>query len=335
METNDTVDLRGDIILQDPARGKTLQFTRDELKSLQVRRNDIPFRHLLVSLALVFAVPVLFSVCPSWWLGILCALVNVHTFNRFAQIVHGSDHSGLFVNPDWNIYAGKLAGYFLGYTRDGHKAAHNEHHLYLNTERDADRVWCRPEAKVGAIVRGWLDDFFLISGFKRYWQYAFDRSAAKSGTPVKQAVSGKLVALLSLWPAALLHAVILLTYWKTSGPQYYFLLYVLPLATLYPAQIRLRSNVEHGFDPGFQPQNDAQRKVTRSIKANWLERFVMAPLFIEYHYEHHVLPSMPYYNAPAMRALLAEKGIQVPVANGYLGHLFHRWRLEKALSAAS
>lgn len=335
METNDTADLKGDIILQDPARGKTLQFTRDELKALQVRRNDIPFRHLLVSLGLVFAVPVLFSVYPSWWLGILCALVNVHTFNRFAQIVHGSDHSGLFVNPDWNIYAGKLAGYFLGYTRDGHKAAHNEHHLYLNTERDADRVWCQPEAKVGTIVRGWLSDFFLISGFKRYWQYAFDRSAAKSGTQVKQTVSGKLAALLSLWPAALLHAVILLTYWKTSGLQYYFLLYVLPLATIYPAQIRLRSNVEHGFDPGFQPLNDAQRKVTRSIKANWLERFVMAPLFIEYHYEHHVLPSMPYYNAPAMRALLAEKGIQVPVANGYLGHLFQRWRLEKALSAAS
>lgn len=333
MESSGIADVNGDILLQDSANGRTLQFTRDELKALQARRNDIPFRHLVVSLVLVFAIPVLFAVHPTWWMGIACVLVSVHTFNRFAQIVHGSDHSGLFVNPDWNIYVGRLAGYFLGYTRDGHKAAHNEHHLYLNTERDADRVWCQPEAKVGTIARGWLNDFFLISGAKRFWQYAFDRSAAKPEIQGKQMVSGKLVAVLSLWPAALLHAVILLAYWITSGPQYYFLFYVLPLATLYPAQIRLRSNVEHGFDPGFHPQNDAQRKVTRSIKANWLERFVMAPLFIEYHYEHHVLPTMPYYNAPAMRKLLAEKGIQVPVANGYLGHLLHRWRLERALSA--
>ena len=43
-------------------------------------------------------------------------------------------------------------------------------------------------------------------------------------------------------------------YWALIGPQYYFLLYVLPAMTLYPAQIRLRSMAEHAFHPDALPE---------------------------------------------------------------------------------
>jgi fatty acid desaturase len=303
------------------------------MQELLQRRNSPALLHFATSIALAFASPLLFWLYPSIPMGIACVLLNLHTFNRFAQLVHGSDHSALFSDPRWSVRLGMVAGYFLGYTRDGHKAAHNEHHLYLNTEKDADRVWCEPDAKASTIFHGWVRDLFFASAAKRFLQYASVRS--NSGKAQSATTAQSLRDVLGMLPAAAVQGMLLLAYGIGAGFQYYFLLYLLPLATLYPALIRLRSHVEHAYEPGYEPKSALARKVTRSAKANWLERFVMAPLYIEYHYEHHILPNMPYYNAPKMRRLLSEKGIAIPFVNGYFAFVWRKWRIEKAASAGA
>lgn len=325
---------QGEVVIQD-ALGQCLRFSRAELQALLQRRNGTPLMHLGVSVALACATPLVFALHPSVAMAALCVLVNLHTFNRFAQLVHGSDHAALFTDARWTLWAGTLAGYFLGYPRDGHKAAHNEHHLHLNTELDADRVWCKPEAKVRTLFSGWLRDLFFASAAKRFLQYA--------GGIAKKEQRGFNDATLRSWlkrgvillPAALVQGLLVLLYGAGAGVEYYVLLYLLPLATLYPAQIRLRSNVEHAFDPGYQPGSALARKVTRSVEGTWLERFVMAPLYIEYHYEHHILPNMPYYNAPRMRQLLLSKQCAIPLVKGYFAFTWKKWRLERSTPIAA
>lgn len=324
--------------VQRTARDELSLLSRAEMQEILGRRDDLPLFHFSVSVLLVFALPFLFALYPGVLTGVICALFNLHAYNRFAQFVHGSDHAALLKNARWNAAVGKLAGYFLGYAREGHKATHNEHHLYLNTEKDADRVWCEPEAKVESMFRGWLRDFFLISAFQRFFQYSSgvgqrDRPSQGENAKllrIKRALS--LEAAIALAPAVLIQGALVLAYWFAGGVQYYLLLYALPIITLYPALIRLRSNVEHAFDPGFQPRTPQERRVVRSIKANWFERFVMAPIYVEYHYEHHLLPNLPYYNSPRMRQLLLDKGFEIPLAKGYFAFIWKKWRTERAMA---
>ena len=114
------------------------------------------------------------------------------------------------------------------------------------------------------------------------------------------------------------------------GPEYYIYFYALPLATLYPVQIRLRSACEHSFEAGYNVAANG-RWVTRSVNANVVERFLIGPLYSDYHFEHHLLPTVPYYNLPVIRHYLENKGIQVPLNKGYLAYILQRWREERWL----
>lgn len=306
------------------------KLSREEMGDILVLRSDIPLTDFLLSLGLIFTPAILMYAYSSVFTGIACVLLNIHTFNRFAQLVHAADHSGMFPDKRWDGIVGRISGYFLGYSQDGHKDAHDAHHVFLNTDQDADRVWCVPEARVGALFRGWMRDILLISALYRFLQY-FPKD--KDQPSAKKSKRGMLRAAKLLLPIALLQLVILAEYALLAGIQYYFLFYIAPLFILYPAQIRLRSTVEHSFAPGYECATPKDRRIIRSVKAHPVERFLVAPLGIEYHYEHHVLPAMPYYNAPRLRTLLADKGFSVPLADGYFAFIWNKWRLERALAA--
>lgn len=314
--------------------------SRDEKQALLEFHNEIPLWHFAVSVFFVFFSPILVMLYPSIVTMIVCVLLNVHTFNRFAQIVHGSDHAGLFTDKRWDSIIGHVSSAFLGYTRDGHQATHNAHHVFLNTERDGDRMWCEPEAPVSSVFRGWLRDIFLVSAFYRFFQYSSGvkderPSAPSSASNVPKKKNGILTrffrreVFVALAPAIPVQIAIMLTYAMTGGIQYYFFLYVLPILTIYPAQVRLRAQSEHSFPPGEDSINPKfDRRVTRSTKGSWLLRFVMAPIYLDYHYEHHALPNMPYYNAPKMRRILEQKGFSIPYGPGYVTFLWQKWRAE-------
>lgn len=268
---------------------------------------------------------------------IACVLLNLHCFNRFGQIVHGSDHAGLFANKHWDAIIGKISSAFLGYTRDGHQATHNEHHVFLNTERDGDRVWCEPEAPVSSLFRGWLRDIFLISAFYRFFQYSagVDNETSSKAPAKEEGVFARIFrreVFVALAPAVPVQLAVMLAYAATAGVQYYFLLYILPILTLYPAQIRLRSQSEHSFPPGEDGKTPAfDRRTTRSTKGSWFLRFVVAPIYLDHHYEHHALPNVPYYNLPRVRRLLEQKGYAIPYGPGYLAFIWEKWRAERRI----
>lgn len=308
------------------------KLTREEMAEVMAPRWDIPLTHFGISVVLVFVPAVLMYVYPTAWMAVICVLLNMHTFNRFAQLVHAADHSGMFPDKRWDEVAGRISGYFLGYSQEGHKEAHDAHHVFLNTDQDADRVWCDPEAPVSALFRGWVRDFFLISALRRFLQYVPSRKDRVSAS-AEQANGGLWRVIKLFTPIAFVQLTVLAEYALLPGTQYYFLFYVLPLFVLYPAQIRLRSTVEHSFAPGYTCPTPKDRRIIRSVRANPVERFLIAPLGIEYHYEHHVLAAMPYYNAPKLRKLLAEKGFAVPTADGYFGFIWNKWRAERTLSA--
>jgi fatty acid desaturase len=55
-------------------------------------------------------------------------------------------------------------------------------------------------------------------------------------------------------------------------------------------------------DPGDELRN------TRTTIARWWERLLIAPNYVNYHLEHHLVMTVPHYHLPRMHRLLHARG---------------------------
>jgi fatty acid desaturase len=95
----------------------------------------------------------------------------------------------------------------------------------------------------------------------------------------------------------------------------YPLLWLVPLLTWLMVITRIRNIAEHAV----VPDADDPLRNTRTTRANLLERAFIAPYFVNYHLEHHLLFYVPCYNLPKLHAIL-RRGPYAPrmeVRRGY------------------
>ena len=112
-------------------------------------------------------------------------------------------------------------------------------------------------------------------------------------------------------------------FWEKLGPQFavnavlfaglaaagvwwaYPLLWLLPLLTWQMVITRIRNIAEHAVVPD---SSDPLRN-TRTTHANFLERLFIAPYYVNYHLEHHLLFYVPCYNLPRVHRILSRKPV--------------------------
>ena len=88
-------------------------------------------------------------------------------------------------------------------------------------------------------------------------------------------------------------------------PHYYLMFWLLPLLTWYMVILRIRNIAEHAIVPD---DNDVLRSA-RTTYASWWERALLAPYWVNYHVDHHLLMYVPCYNLARLHALLLAKGL--------------------------
>ena len=69
---------------------------------------------------------------------------------------------------------------------------------------------------------------------------------------------------------------------------------------------RIRNIAEHAVVPDSA---DPLRN-TRTTHANFLERLFIAPYYVNYHLEHHLLFYVPCYNLPRVHRILSAAGMR-------------------------
>ncbi len=116
-------------------------------------------------------------------------------------------------------------------------------------------------------------------------------------------------------PVAITNAVLLAVLTVAGHPALY-LLWVVAWLTTYRVVTRIRSIAEHSMVPD---QGDMLRN-SRTTRAAWWERLLVAPNLVNYHYEHHLMMTVPHHNLPKLHRLLRERGALAEgcVAGGYL-----------------
>ena len=86
-------------------------------------------------------------------------------------------------------------------------------------------------------------------------------------------------------------------------PHYYPMFWLLPLLTWQQVITRIRNIAEHTVVPD---NNDVMRNA-RTTYASLPERALIAPYWVNYHVDHHMLMYVPCFNLPKLHALLLAK----------------------------
>jgi fatty acid desaturase len=92
---------------------------------------------------------------------------------------------------------------------------------------------------------------------------------------------------------------------SVAGYWYFYpLFWLLPLITWHMVITRIRNIAEHAIVPD---DNDPFRNA-RTVKAGLIMRALVAPYWVNYHVEHHLLMWVPCYNLPRFHRMLLANG---------------------------
>jgi fatty acid desaturase len=267
-------------------------------------------RASLISLGLLWVELIALLVAANWIglsaaplaiLGTVVVVVLIATrINAFGVIMHEASHGFLVANRPLNDrLCNAAASWWLFHSVQEYRPAHRLHHRFLNQARDPDRISSQIPPGRHALTWLLLQDLVGVSAYKKarvLWSAAEGDCSATSGRDIGNLV-GKVVAqLLMLGQFVLFQGAV-------EGVACYVVYWVFPLLCLFPLIQRLKTLTEH-FEPRlWDPEADVW--VARTSAAGWLQdRLVGAKM--EYHFEHHVVPTIPFRGLRTLHRRLVE-----------------------------
>jgi fatty acid desaturase len=180
-------------------------------------------------------------------------------------------------------------------TTEAYRISHFAHHRHVNTDRDPDFVRKRGTEWVFPTTWGALGMLLLkdVVGLNTYQQLleAADLSDGSEDEPK----TGNIYRYLRIgYYIAVLAAVTYFQIWPT-----FLLLWIVPLLTWLKMILRIRSIAEH-----YSVENEHVYNRTRTTLPSLFEKMFIAPRNINYHLEHHLYPSVPFFRLPQLHTLL-------------------------------
>ena len=91
-----------------------------------------------------------------------------------------------------------------------------------------------------------------------------------------------------------------------TWPQFFWY-WIVPFCTWHIAAQYVRLVCEHSAIPERTPGSPQSYALTRTTLARRWEQWLLVPLNVYYHVEHHFYPSVPFYNLPKLHAALMDQ----------------------------
>lgn len=272
---------------------------RDKIQTYQKVNSFYFFRTLFINwllIALVFVgSSLVLKAGGIWWIlfPVLSAFMATRQ-NALNVQVHEGSHYSNYPDRKWNDFLTNwLAGYWIAYSVDEYRKIHNLHHQFLNSAKDPDLVLYMKKFDRQTLIKGLIEDLLWITLFKRI---NVIRQQKKSAIDTLGKAACGIIVL----------SFCLLSMGMWSGSLVYFLVWILPLFSFFPMIIRLRINAEHADFSGLGASEEMEF-ICRSSVGPQLERFLFGAQ-MEFHFEHHIFPSVPYYKLIEFNADLVKSG---------------------------
>ena len=237
-------------------------------------------------------------------------------------LMHDAAHGLLHPNRKLNDWVARC---FCGNELDAYRPYHLQHHRYVQQSEDPDLVLSAPfpisrASLLRKITRDLTGQTFFKQRLDGLVQRLRERTAAQRLEPAQSAwrIVGRELFRQRVF---LLSNGIGLAVFGVAGVAWVWLLmWLLPMATWLPLVSRLRNISEHALiaQNGTNPLRHA-----RTTHANWVERLLIAPYWVNFHCEHHMFTQVACWNLPKAHRLLASKGVtqDMQLQSGYLSML--------------
>jgi fatty acid desaturase len=251
------------------------------------------------------------------WAGIILAVVLYERFlhliflpvvimwigarqHALGILMHEGAHYLLFKNRRLNAIVSELfLAWPLFITMRAYRTSHFAHHRHVNTEKDPDLLrkqnpeWEFPKSG-GALLALLARDVFGLNTHQQFLELA-DMSEQKE---TSRRIEPYAVARM-LFYILVLTVVTYFRLWPL-----FLLLWVVPILTWLKVVMRVRSIAEH-----FAIENDHVYTRSRTTLPSLLERVFVAPRNINFHLEHHLYPSVPFFRLPRLHELLMKDAV--------------------------
>jgi len=272
------------------------------LKKLQRRSNLVGLALITHAWGMIFAAMALFYLFPSPLTFILAVMIIGARQLGLAVLMHDAAHNALFRTTNWNNWLSDwLCGYPMMARTDAYRRYHLQHHRRTQQDDDPDLILSKPFPITRKSLRRklWRD----LSGQTGYQQRK--AQILNAFGPRELGFMGRLRHFWSkLGGAFVTHMVILAACGALFHWSYYLMFWLLPFLTYHMAITRLRNIAEHAIVPD---NNDPFRNA-RTTKTNFLSRLLIAPYWVNYHVEHHLLMHVPCWHLPLMHKTLLADG---------------------------
>ncbi len=282
--------------------------TSDEIRPL-AQRSDLWGALLLAHCwAVIFGAAAVFHLWPSLLTFVLAVMLIGSRQLGLAILMHEAAHNALFKTRALNEFAGEwLCGRPILADLPEYRRYHLTHHRYTQTEDDPDLRLSKPFPTTRASLRRKLiRDITGQTGIKQraaQIAYAFKMAGEVEGQPssqdLAQAFSGPVIG-----RAILANIVLFALFWMIGAWWSWLVLWVLPLLTWFQLVLRIRNIAEHGA----VEFSDDPLCNTRTTLAGPIARTLLAPYWVNYHLEHHLVMHIPCRNLPKVHQLMLDKG---------------------------
>lgn len=276
--------------------------TDAEIALLRKRSDVIGTLYVMGAWGLIFGAMGLFTLWPNVLTFVLAVMVIGGRQLGLAVLMHDAAHGILTENRTLNNFLGRwLCGHPLGVSMDAYRTYHLKHHARTQQPDDPDLVLSAPFPITRASLRRKIiRDLTGQTFFKQRRAQIMAALGDRAWPPAKRLAHFRA----RLGPMLLTNAVLLAGLTLAGVWHYWFLFWILPLATWQQLVTRIRNIAEHAV----VPDNDDSFRNARTTYADSLTALLVAPYNVNYHVEHHLFMWVPCYHLPHLHRLLLRKG---------------------------
>ncbi|MGJ8670802.1 MAG: fatty acid desaturase family protein [Oceanococcus sp.] len=299
-------------------------FSPDEVRELTAKSNVQGAWALIRTWGIVAGS---FAVLAQWphplmWLLVIAVLGGQQL--GFAIITHEAAHRTLFRQRWLNSgLADWLCARIMWLDVERYRTHHIKHHAHTGSSQDPDMSLVTPyPCSRSSLRRKIVRDLVGISGLRRMLGLLlmdigvlnYSVSSEVTWVPKQQRtfLSCAKQGIVNLLPVVAANA-LLFGALAACGIAWVYWAWVLAYLGTFSLFIRIRSIAEHACLPGGENMFEN----TRTTRAGWLARLSVAPLHVNFHQEHHLMASVPFYRLPRMHQMLRER-MNAEAAPGYL-----------------
>ena len=295
-------------------------FDSSQIKYLKEKNSIIGTSLVIHAWLMIFLLVALFKIFPSVIMYFVVISLIAGRQLGLAILMHEGAHGLIANNIRLNNFISQVFCAFpMGVDTYDYRHYHLKHHRHTQTEDDPDLVLSKPfPITKKSFIRKVFRDLFGVTGIKQRLE-----SIKKTFSNETDKVDGKEIS--GFKSKATLRGILLsqLTIFLIMGTigswWYYFVFWLLPSLTIFQLFYRIRNIAEHAN----VPNNCDDFNNARTTHASIIERLFVAPYYVNYHLEHHLLMFIPCYKLRHAHRLLLSKKYRnrMEIKEGYISLL--------------